>query len=518
MKKLLFISLVSLTSPLLAAPPAGFEDRVEKLRRAAGVPGMAIAIVEDGSPTLTRGFGVRQLGATTPVNADTIFPTGSTGKAVTVAALATLVDAGKIRWDDKVIDHLPGFQMYDPWVTREITIRDLLVHRSGLGPGAGDLLFVPRTNLTRAESVRRIRYIKPATSFRSAFAYSNLMYMVAGQLIEAVSGKTWEDYVREHVLAPINMTQSTSDNDRRFATENRAYPHARLNGAFRGLGDQERLDERDDLGRNAAPGGGLASSATDMAKWIAVQLGHGALPGGGRLYSDAAQQEMWKPAIVQPIGATPEVLAETQPTHSAYALGWEVEDYRGAKIIWHGGAVLGFKTAVVLLPGRKVGFAITINSEEGELIRGLMFELLDHYLGFPTSDWPARFKAYRATQFAEGLKAVEAAKTKPAKVGPTLPLSRYAGTYTDAWYGNVEVVSGVNGLAIDFKSTPNMTGRLQHWQYNTFVTRFTDRSIEPAYVTFSVNQDGEVDRVTMKAASPVADFSWDYHDLLFTPQ
>jgi hypothetical protein len=195
-----------------------------------------------------------------------------------------------------------------------------------------------------------------------------------------------------------------------------------------------------------------------------------------------------------------------------------VEDYRGAKIIWHGGAVLGFKTAVVLLPGRKVGFAITINSEEGELIRGLMFELLDHYLGFPTSDWPARFKAYRATQFAEGLKAVEAAKTKPAKVGPTLPLRRYAGTYTDAWYGNVEVVSGANGLAIDFKSTPNMTGRLQHWQYNTFVTRFTDRSIEPAYVTFSVSQDGKVDRVTMKAASPVADFSWDYHDLLFTPE
>ena len=156
--------------------------------------------------------------------------------------------------------------MYDPWVTREMTIRDLLVHRHGFGDGAGDLLFVPRGNLTRAESVRRVRFIKPATSFRSSFAYSNVMYMIAGQLIEAVTGQTWEDYTREHVLRPAGMTRSTSDNDRRFATANRAQAHARLDGGLRGLGTQEVLDKRDDLGRNAAPGGRLASSANDMAR------------------------------------------------------------------------------------------------------------------------------------------------------------------------------------------------------------------------------------------------------------
>ena len=517
MKKVLLLSLLLFAAPLAAAPPAGFEARVEALRKTAGVPGMAIAIVEDGRPTLTRGFGVRKLGAPELVNADTIFPTGSTGKAVTVAALATLVDAGRIGWDDKVIDHLPGFQMYDPWVTREITIRDLLVHRSGLGPGAGDLLFVPRSNLSRAETVRRLRYIKPATSFRSTFAYSNLMYTVAGQLIEAVSGRTWEDYVRERVFAPAGMSRSTSDNDRRFATPNRAFPHARLNGAFRGLGDQERLKERDDLGRNAAPAGGLASSANDMAKWLALQLAHGQLPEGDRLYSEAAHQQMWESVVVQPIGPTPEILAGTKPTYSAYALGWEVEDYRGAKIIWHGGAVLGFKTAVVLLPEKNVGFSIEINSEEGELIRGLMFELLDHYLGLPGNDWPAKFAASRNAQFAEGMKLLKAAQSTPAKGGPPLPLERYAGTYADPWYGNIEVASGKNGLTINFKSTPRMGGRLQHWQYNSFITRFDDKTIEPAYVTFGVDADGKVDRVTMKAASPIADFSWDYRDLLFTP-
>ena len=517
MKKLLLLSLLVFATPLKAAPPADFDARVEALRREAGVPGMAIAIVEDGQTTLAQGYGVRKLGASDRVDANTIFPTGSTGKAVTVAAIATLVDAGKLGWDDKVIDRLPGFQMYDPWVTRELTIRDLLVHRAGLGYGAGDLLFVPRSNLSRAESVRRVRYIKPATSFRSTFAYSNVMYMVAGQVIEAVNGQTWEDYVREHVFLAAGMVRSTSDNERRFATENRAFPHARLDGGLRGAGTQEVIDERDDLGRNAAPGGGLAISANDMAKWLALQLAQGKLPNGGKLYSEASGAEMWKPVIPMPIDTARPGMEITQPRFSSYALGWDVQDYRGTKIVWHGGAVLGFKTAVVLIPEKNVGFAIEINSEEGELIRGLMFELIDHYLGLPREDWPAKFRANRLSDIAEGLKLLRATQAKPAGVGPSLPLARYAGIYADPWYGNVEVVARRDGLAIDFKSTPRMGGRLRHWQYDTFITEFDDKTIEPAYVTFAIGPDGKVERVTMKAVSPIADFSWDYRDLELRP-
>lgn len=517
MKQLLLVPLLAFATPLWAAPPADFDARVEALRREAGVPGMAIAIVEDGRTTLAHGWGVRKLGSPERVDGDTIFPTGSTGKAVTVAALATLVDAGKLGWDDKVIDRLPDFQMYDPWVTRELTIRDLLVHRAGLGYGAGDLLFVPRGSLSRAESVRRVRYIKPATSFRSTFAYSNVMYMVAGQVIEAVSGQTWEDYVREHVFAPAGMTRSTNDNDRRFATEDRAYPHARLDGGLRGAGTQETIDERDDLGRNAAPGGGLAVSANDMAKWLALQLAQGKLPRGASLYSEASAAEMWKPVIPMPIDPARPGMELTQPRFSSYALGWDVQDYRGAKIVWHGGAVLGFKTAVVLIPEKNVGFAIEINSEEGELIRGLMFELIDHYLGLPRGDWPAKFRANRLNDIAEGVKTLKATQAKPVKAGPSLPLMRYAGTYADPWYGNVEVAARRDGLAIDFKATPRMGGRLRHWQYDTFITEFDDKTIEPAYVTFALDADGKVERVTMKAVSPIADFSWDYRDLALTP-
>ena len=516
MRKVL-VALALLASPAAAAPPDGFAARVEALRDEAGVPGMSVAIVEGGRTTMAQGFGVRKLGAPEKVDADTIFPTGSTGKAVTVAALATLVDAGRIGWDDKVTDRLPGFQMYDPWVTREMTIRDLLVHRSGLGLGEGDLMFVPRSDLPRAEAVRRIRYLKPATSFRSGYAYDNVLYMVAGQLIEAVSGQTWEDYVREHVFVPAGMLGATSDSAPRFATADRAFPHARTKGAVRGLGPQQLLDERDELGRNAAPAGGLAVSAADMTKWLRIQLAHGALPGGGRLFSEAAHDEMWKPTVIQPEPRLPDSLKPLAPMFSTYALGWDVRDYRGARIVWHGGAVLGSQTIVAMIPDKDVGFAIEVNCEDSWVMLGLMYELLDHYLGLPRDDWPAKYRAYATQRREEAAQAVQARAATQAKGAPPEPLAGYAGTYADPWYGEIVVAEADGGLTIDFKSTPRMSGRLDYWQHGSFVTRLADDAIEPAFVTFDFDADGKVSRVTMKPVSPVADFSFDYQDLDFKP-
>jgi CubicO group peptidase (beta-lactamase class C family) len=517
-KAALLFPAAFLAGAALAAPPADLAQHVESLRASIGVPGMAVAIVENHQVTFARGFGVRALGVPERVDADTIFPTGSTGKAFTVAALAVLVDQGKIGWDDKVTDHLPGFQMYDSWVTRELTIRDLLVHRSGLGLGEGDLLFVPRTNLSRAESVRRLRYLKPATSFRYGFAYDNVLYMVAGQLIESVTGQSWEKFVAEQVLKPAGMLNSTTDEPVRFATANRAQPHARLDGGLRGAGNQERLDERDELGRNGAPAGGLAISANDFARWLMIQLDGGQLPErNGRLFSAEAQRQMWTPVVLEEIEAVPAALAPTRPMFNAYALGWDVSDYRGTKIVWHTGAVFGFLAAVVLIPERHVGFTIEINSEDGEIIRGLMYELLDHYLGLPHRDWTGIIRADKQQKIAAALDSLKVKKAAPAGVGPSLPLAGYVGTYNDPWYGNVAVSLANGKLGIDFKSTPRMGGTLEHWQYDTFITRFDDKTIEPAYVTFNLDADGKVSRVTLKAVSPLADFSWDYQDLLLTP-
>ena len=501
-----------------AAPPAGFEQRVEQLRKQYGAPGVSIAIVENGAPTLARGWGVRKIGTDLPVGADTIFATGSTGKAFTVAALATLVDQGKIKWDDKVIDHMPDFRMWDPWVTREMTIRDLLVHRSGLGLGAGDLLFVPNSNLSRKETVRRIRYIKPATSFRSAYAYDNILYMAAGQLIEEVTGETWEQYMRRHVLAPLGMNHSTVSDAELQANPDRGYPHSRFDGEIVGLGTQKPLDENAGLAPNAAPAGGLAISANDMTRWLLTQLGRGKIPGSNqRLFSDEQSKEMWNPVTPQPIDDYPAPFDVTEPNFSLYGLGWDVQDYRGAKLIWHGGAVFGSLAAVALLPQKNVGISIAVNSEEGELVRGFLYELLDHYLGQAQGNWPEKFHDFKLARLDAAAKEVRKAAATPAKAGPSLPLQRYTGDYVDPWYGTINVRRSGKNLSIQFPHSTGMSGPLTHYQYDTFRTNPSFKWIEPAYVTFSLDADGKVARVTMKAVSPTADFSFDYQDLLFTP-
>lgn len=512
-----WLLLVVVAAPAFADPPVGYVQRVEKLRQQVGAPGISIAIVEQGRTTLSHGWGVRKLGDKAPVDSATLFQTGSTGKAMTAAALAILVDEGKIGWDDPVIRHIPWFRMYDPWVTREMTIRDLLVHRSGLGLGQGDLMFVPRTNLTRRQTVERVAYLKPKTSFRSAYAYDNVLYVVAGQLIEEVTGQRWEDFMRERVLRAGGMRHATSDSEDRLRTPNRSHPHARLSGPLRGLGRQQVLDERDELGRTAAPAGGLALSADDMAAWLKIQLAQGALPGGGRLFSEVQAREMWKPVTIMPITPLPAPLAPAQPSFQAYALGWQVSDYRGHRLISHGGGVFGSITRVVLLPDKQVGFAIMMNSEDSGLLLGLTYELIDHYLDAPHHDWPAKWQAWFEERLEGGRALLARQKAAPANVGPSLPLGRYAGTYRDPWYGDVEIASAPGALTIDFTSTPRMKGRLRHWQYDTFLTSFDDPGIEPAYVTFALDADGKVERVTMKAANPIADFSWDYHDLDLRP-
>jgi CubicO group peptidase (beta-lactamase class C family) len=501
-----------------AAPPPGFEQRVEQLRKAMGVPGVTIAIVENGKVTLAHGWGVRDITTNQPVDADTIFFTGSTGKAFTNAALATLVDEGKIKWDDRVIDHMPDFRMWDPWVTREMTIRDLLVHRSGLGLGEGDLLFLPNSTLSRKETVRRIRYLKPATSFRSGYAYDNILYMAAGQLIEAVSGETWERYIHDHVFGPLGMNHSTDTTAEYEANPDHARPHSRQGGPIHGLGTQTPLDESATIAQNAAPAGGLAISANDMSRWLLTQLAHGKIPGSDkRLFSDEQSKQMWTGAVITPVRHFPPEFAATEPHFSEYALGWDLSDYRGTKVVGHDGAVLGSQATIALLPEKNIGIFIAANSEDGEIILGLRDELLDYYLGAPQNHWPEKFHQFKIANLEKAATQVKTAQAAPAKVGPSLPLEHYVGDYTDPWYGTIDIRQSGNGLSIAFPHSSGMEGPLTHYQYDTFKTNPALKWVEPAYVTFSIGADGKVDRVTMKPVSPAADFSWDYQDLLFTP-
>ena len=513
-------ALMACASSARAAPPPDTDAYVAEAMRAFGAPGLSLAIVEDGQVTLAKGYGVRRLGDPALVDAQTSFPIGSETKAFTAAALAILVDRGKLSWDDHVVDRLPGFAMYDPYATAHMTVRDLLTHRSGLGLGEGDLMVIPGTRRSRADLVHALRYLPPKTGFREQFAYDNILYIVAGALVEAVSGERWEDFVRDNIFKAAGMADT-------YATDSPDNPdsvslHARTSTPIRGEGPEAVLPPPEGFFSGVGPAGGISASAQDMARWMQIQLADGALPGGGRLWSKAQAQQMWRPVVVVPSEEfkLPAPLAAMQPDLQTYALGWFVESYRGHVVVEHSGAVFGALAMLYLIPEKHVGIAVEINSEDSSARRAVMFHLLDHYLGLPPTNWPARLTVARAEAIA-GAKAVLASTPEPADTaGATaiLPLTRYVGTYRDPWYGPMTVAEPAPGrLTIRFDLTPGMAGALEPLGGNRFRTRWIDRNIEDAFVDFATD-GGEVRGATMKAISPLADFSFDYQDLHFTTQ
>jgi CubicO group peptidase (beta-lactamase class C family) len=500
--------------PAQAAPPPDLDGFAARAMKTFGTPGMAVAIV-DSQGAMTRTYGIRTLGAPAPVDAHTVFPIGSNTKAFTAAALAILVDQGKLRWDDRVIDKLPGFRMYDAFASQTMTVTDLLVHRSGLGLGEGDLMFLPSTDFTRAEVVHAIRYLKPATTFRSGFAYDNVLYSVAGQLVEQVSGERWEAFVQRHILDPLGMRDSLTSIDARGPDS--VSLHGRVSGPVRGMGPQSVLGTVL-AGDAVGPAGALQVSAADMTQWLRVQLDRGDLGHGKRLFSASASAALWTPHTLIPIAAPPAPLAATRPDYQAYALGLFVREYRGHKLIMHTGGVLGGISVVALIPDRHVGFAVMINSEDAGTLMSMFYHLLDHYLDLPPSDWIGKYQQVIAHRHAGALKALQAAKAKThPERGPSLPLAGYAGTYRDPWYGTATIGMRGDGLHMSMDRTPGMQGTLEHVQYDTFRTHWSKRGLEDAYVTFALKPDGSIDRITMQAISPLADFSYDYQDLHFTP-
>jgi len=520
MKKLTVLRCVVLILGLVWArtefaqsgPPADLDAYVARDMKAFDVPGIAIAIVKDGKVVLAKGYGVKKLGEAAPVDENTLFGIGSNTKAFTSAALASLVDAGKISWDDKVYERLKGFQMYDPYVSHEMTIRDLLTHRSGMGLGEGDLLFWPRTTFTRDEIIYRLRFMKPASSFRSRFAYDNLMYIAAGQIIPAVTGKSWEEYIREKILLPLGMKTSNLSTNAFKTGDNYALPHSKVDGTLQVVPFMD-LD-------NAAPAGAINSSVTEMSKWVMLQLNHGKIPGSDqRIFSEAQSREMWTGQTLLPISGSDSPLAALRPKFAAYALGWGVADYHGRKLVAHSGGVSGFVTRVMLVPEENLGVLVFTNAEVGVAFESILYHILDSYFGVAPTDWTAVMKTARDEQEKEAKEMMAAnEKGRAANSKPLLPLEKYAGTYNDAWYGPITIKQEGSGLVFRMEHTPKAVADLQHWQYDTFKAHWRDRTIEDAFVTFTLNPDGSIDHFTMAAVSPLADFSFDYQDLWFTPE
>ena len=499
------------TLPAQITPPADLDHYVARVLKTFDVPGLSVAIVKDGNVVLAKGYGVRKLGNPTPVDGNTLFGIGSNTKAFTSAALATLVDEGRISWDDRVYENLPGFQMYDPYVSHEMTIRDLLTHRSGMGLGEGDLLFWPHTTFTREDIIYRLRFMKPVSSFRSHYAYDNLLYMAAGQIIPAVTGKSWDDYVRERILLPLGMTTTNLSTTAFKAGDDYAWPHSLVDGKLQVVPFQS-LD-------NVGPAGSINSSAAEMAKWLLLQLNHGKyLERDGRLFSEQRSREMWSPQTIIPTGDSSGSLAALKHNFSAYGLGWQLQDYHGHKIVGHGGGVLGFVSLVTLVPDENLGVVILTNAEQGGASGSILYHLLDHYLVLKPADWIAAFKGADEQDEKDAAEAMKKQDSgRAAKSKPSLQLEKYAGVYTDAWYGPATIRVEDAKLVFTLDHTPAAIADLQHWQYDTFMAHWRDHTIEDAFVTFALKPDGSIDHLTMVAVSPLADFSFDYQDLYFTP-
>ena len=468
------------------------------------IPGLAIGIVENGKVVMTKGYGVTHLANPTAVNADTLFGIASNTKAFTAAALAMLVDQGKLNWDDKVIQHIPEFTLYDAYATREMTIRDLLSHRSGLGLGAGDLMIWPDTDKTMAELIAGIAKLKPSSSFRSQYAYNNLMFVMAGEVVSRVSGKDWRDFVEQEMFVPLDMDDSKAGFSRiPSSNTNWATGHIPMDGELTPFFVNYLEDFRG--------AGAIASNVDDMTKWLQTQLNQGVMPSGEVLFSDKQQRQMWHPHIMRL--PSNKAAATYQQQFKGYGLGWGIEDYFGYKKVGHGGGILGMVSQVAMIPEKKLGVVILSNQQKYPALSAIVNEVFEDALGLEEKDWVTLiaddYFAKREELYAQA-GVIEVDEPQPA-----LPLQHYTGTLTSDWYGDV-VIELLNGdLRIDFTHTKQLKGTLQHHSGNTFVVRWDEPLLEAdAYINFTVDKSQQVSTAEMEFVNPkISDFSFDFHDL-----
>jgi CubicO group peptidase (beta-lactamase class C family) len=478
----LIAALASLSSavPVAAqrAPAAdlrAFDEYVARAARDWRVPGLAIAIVKDDSLVFAKGYGVAEQGKPARATEHTRFAIGSTTKAMTTAALAMLVDEGKLRWDDRVLDYIPELQLYDPYATRELTIRDLLTHRSGL-PGT-DLFWGVRENpVPVPEMIRRLRYVRPTASFRSTWQYQNVMYALAGAIVERRSGMPWDAFIRARIFKPLGMSESEPLVSSIVGKPDVAMPHVDLRDSVRVVPIRST-----DL---VAPAGSVWSSVSDMSRWMRFMLDSGRV-GDTRLIKPETFREIVAPQMRAPSTEYP-ALELAQPHFFSYALGWFVQDYHGRTVWMHTGSIDGMSAIIGLLPEQRMGVYVLANLDHAELRHALMYQAFDLYGSSPPRDWSAELR----TLFANRRAARGEGPAHTTGTRPSYPLERYAGTYVDSTYGPIEVSLAAGALRARWGKAD--LGPLDQWEYDAFRTRPTAPTDQPTTLTFTSDGTGNI--------------------------
>jgi CubicO group peptidase (beta-lactamase class C family) len=487
------------------------DQLVERTMEIFKVPGIGVSIIKDGKIHYSQGYGIRSLISKEKVDENTLFGIASNTKAFTTAAIGILVEEDNLNWDDKVVQYVPEFKMYNEYVTQEFTIRDLLTHRSGLGLGAGDLMFFPDSaDFTIDDIIHNLRYLKPVSDFRTKYDYDNLLYMVAGEVVTRVSGKPWEQFVEERIMKPIGMYQSAASFSRIKNKSNVIEAHAEVEGTLKVIPRYTR-----DIGLAS---GGIYSNIAELSKWVLLQLNRGKFGTGlnHQLFREKTHEEMWTPHTIIPV-STPGLYN----THfRSYGLGWFISDIKGYIEMSHTGGLPGMVSQVTILPEMNLGIIVLTNQQSGEAFRAITNQIKDHYLGIEGNDWVNLMKnqADRQNEYAQKITGeVWAAIEEHLKDKSEQPnFDDFTGTYRDLWFGDIKILIQEDNLWFTSKRSPKLTGELIYYKDNTFIVKWVDRSMDAdAFVRFDKDEKGKASGITMKPVSPLTDFSYDFQDLDF---
>jgi CubicO group peptidase (beta-lactamase class C family) len=510
---LLALLLLSSIFPLQAQSITSQEiDKVvERTMATFQVPGIAVAVVKDGKVAHMKGYGVNSLSTGEKTNEHTLFGVASNTKAFTAASLGLLVEEGKIKWDDKVVTYIPEFRLYNDYVTEEFTIRDLITHRSGLGLGAGDLMMFPDGNdFTVNDLIRNMQYLKPVSAFRTKYDYDNLLYIIAGEVVARVTGTSWSAFTEKRILQPLGMARSAASYDRLQDLSNTIDAHAVVEGKL-------KVVDRYNLPFGAAAGG-MYTSVHDLSKWLLMLMQDGKYGDdlSKRLLSQRVIREQWTPQTIIPYGGS-----GSFNTHfRSYGLGWFLSDVKGHKEVSHTGGLPGMVSQVTMLPGLNLGIIVLTNQQNGQAFRSITNTIKQAYLGMEATDWVAELKQEEDEYIAEATVYTDkiwadvnkVLKEKKSKVA----FDNYVGAFEDKWFGQIEIYKQKNKLYFKSLRSPRLQGEMLYYKDNTFVVKWTDRSFEAdAFVVYAPDQQGKLSGISMKAVSPLTDFSYDFHDLDF---
>ncbi|MEW6130010.1 MAG: serine hydrolase [Acidobacteriota bacterium] len=486
-----FILLLILLSAQLVygqqnAIPASFDDYVKKALVDWEVPGVAIAVVKDDKVIFAKGYGVKKIGEPAPVTEKTMFAIGSASKAFTAAAVAMLVDEGKMKWDDGATKYLPGFQLFDPYASREITMRDLLCHRSGLE--RGDLMWYGSA-YSRDEILQRVRHLKPSWSFRSQFGYQNIMYLAAGQAVAGVTKMSWDEVIKQRIFKPLGMTSSNTSIRDLAEMSDVSTPHTKIDGKVTAI-PWRNID-------NIAPAGSINSNVADMAQWVRLHLNEGKASGQTVITSGNLKELHMPQTLIRREGVWEIISPEAHFT--AYGLGWFMNDYKARKIVHHGGNIDGMSAFVAMVPEEKLGVVILTNMNGTMITAALAYTIFDYFLpqiGAKHDHSAEILKSIKAVlaQSETAEKKKEEARVKNTQ--PSLALKNYVGTYTDEMYGEAKVTEENGKLVATYGAA--FKGDLEHWHYDTFRSIWRDKSIGKSLVTFKLNAAGKVESLSIE--------------------